>query len=137
MVRIILGIIVGFIAWSIIWVGGDAVLTSLSPGWYGAHQDATQVALANNAPFAADTTIAFIHLIRSVIASVLAGFLAAFVAGENRRSPLILGAILLLVGIMVQYMMANVLPLWYHAIFLVLLMPMTIIGAKLRTASNA
>lgn len=135
MVRIILGVIAGFIAWSIIWVGGDQVLMSLSPGWYGAHQDATALALANNAPFAADSTIAVLGLVRSFIASLLSGFLAAFVANENRRSPLILGAVLLFVGVVVQYMVANVLPLWYHVIFLLLLVPVTILGGKLKASA--
>ena len=44
MVRIILGVIAGFIAWSILWVGTDAVLMMLSTGWYGAHQEAFQLA---------------------------------------------------------------------------------------------
>src|SRR4051812_29892101 len=101
MVRIIFGVIAGFIAWSIMWVGSDQVLIS-SIGWYGEHQLAFQRAMFNKEPFEASNTILVMHLVRSVIISLISVSLAALVAGENRRSPLALGVVLLLFGIMVQ-----------------------------------
>ena len=132
MLRIILGVVVGFIAWSIVWVGSDQVLISLSPSWYGAHQLGFQAAMFNQQPFTPDTNILLMHLVRSVIVSIMAGFIAAVVAGENRRSPLALGVVLLLFGIGVQAMAWSYLPVWYHLIFLLLLIPMTILGGKLK-----
>ena len=130
--RIILGVIVGFIAWSIIWVGGNEVLASLSPGWYGAYKLQFEKAAFNNTPFEASSIMMIFHLFRSVIASLLSGFLAAFVANENRRTTMILGVILLVVGIIVQSMVWNLLPIWYHLIFLLLLIPVTIAGGYLK-----
>src|SRR5689334_11792611 len=101
MVRIILGIVVGFIVWSILWVGSDQVLHSMSRDWYGAAKDKMVLAIENKESMNLDATIALIDLVRSVIASIMAGFLAAMVAGENRKSPLILGIILLIVGVAV------------------------------------
>lgn len=133
--RIILGVIVGFIAWSILWVGGDEAIAMLSPGWYGAHKLAFEKAAFNNTPFEASPTILIIYLIRSVITSFLSGFLAAFVANENRRTTMILGVVLLIVGIGVQAMAWSLLPIWYHLAFLLLLIPVTIAGGYLKKTS--
>ncbi len=133
MVRIILGVVAGFIVWSVIWVGSDQVLMNASPDWYGSHQDRLQTAIFNEKPFPADSTILAMHLVRSVIISLMAGFLAAFVANENRKAPLALGIVLLLFGLMVQVMVWNYLPVWYHIAFLALLVPATLAGGRLRS----
>lgn len=135
MVRIVLGIIVGFVAWSVIWVGSDALLQSFSPAWWGAQKQAMELAVANNETFKTDTLISVLDLFRSVVASIMAGYLAAVVAGENRRSPLILGGILLLVGVAVQLHLWNVYPVWFHPVFWILLIPATILGAKMKSAT--
>ena len=132
MVRIILGIVVGFIVWSILWVGSDQVLISVSRGWYGAHQFEFEKALFNQTPFTADITILIMHLIRSVIISLMAGFIAAFIANENKKTNLILGVFLLAFGLFIQIMAWNYLSIWYHFLFLFLLIPVTIAGGKLR-----
>jgi heme A synthase len=132
MVRIILGIIVGFVVWSILWGGGDEVLARFFPDWYGAHQWAFEKAVVNRTGFDANPSILFIHIIRSILASLISGYIAALVANENRRTPLILGILLLLVGIVVQMYVWGLLPIWYHLVFLILLIPGTIAGAKLR-----
>jgi hypothetical protein len=134
MVRIILGVIVGFAAWSIIWVGSDALMQSFSSSWWGAQKDAMELAVANNESYRTDTLISVLDLFRSVIASIMAGFLAAVVANENRRTPLILGVILLAVGIAVQIHLWNVYPVWFHPVFWILLIPATVLGGKMRSA---
>lgn len=135
MLKIVLGVIAGFVAWSIIWVGSDQALVMASPAWYGAHQDRAYLALANSESFTADNTIMAIRLVISIVATLMSGFLAAFIAGENRRAPLVLGVILLLVGIAVQASAWNVMPVWFHVIFLALLLPMSIVGGKLKKAA--
>ena len=135
MIRIILGVIVGFIAWSIIWVGSDQVLI-ISLDWYRDHQMAFQKAVFNKEAFDPSTTVLCMNLIRSIVTSVICGFLAALVAGENRRSPLVLGIILLVVGILVEVIAWNYLPMWYHFAFLLLLIPATIVGGKLKRFSK-
>lgn len=130
--RIILGVIVGFIAWSILWVGGDEVIAMLSPDWYGVHKLAFEKAAFNKTPFETNGTILVLNLIRSMFTSLLSGYLAAFVANENRRTTLILGVLLLAVGIAVQATVWSMIPIWYHLIFLILLIPMTQAGGKLK-----
>lgn len=132
MLRIVLGVIAGFIAWSILWVGSDQLLQTFSPGWYGAHQDRVALAVVNGESFTSDTTILIIGLVRSAITSIMAGFIAAVVAGENRRSPLILGIILVIVGIAVQVHLWNVFPIWFHVIFWLMLIPLTILGGRMK-----
>ena len=132
MLRIILGVIAGFIAWSIIWLGSDQVLISSSPGWYGNHQYAFQAAMNNQTPFTPDSTILFLHLVRAAIISIMAGFLAAVIARENQRAPIILGLLLLGFGVVVQVVVWNYAPIWYHVIFLAMLIPFTVLGGRLK-----
>lgn len=132
MLKIVLGVIAGFVAWSILWVGSDQVLMMASPTWYGAHQLDFALAMANHDPFATDTTILAMHIVRAIIISIMSGFLAAFIAGENRRAPLILGVLLLLFGFMVQIITWSYQPVWYHIVFLALLIPMTLLGGNLK-----
>ena len=133
--RIILGVIVGFIAWSILWVGGDEALAKLSPDWYGTHKLAFEKAAFNGTPFEASPVMMVFHLIRSIITSLLSGFLAAVAANENRRTTMILGVLLLVVGIAVQAMAWSLMPIWYHVAFLLLLIPVTIAGGYLKKTS--
>ena len=132
MVRIILGVIAGFIAWSIIWVGSEKALSAIWPEWYGANQVAFEEAVANGGAFTADTTILLMNIVRGSIVSVISGFLAALIAGENRRSPLILVVLLVAFGLVIVAMSWSYVPLWYHIIFTSLLIPMTMVGGKLR-----
>jgi hypothetical protein len=132
MLRVILGIVAGFIAWSILWIGSDQLLIMLSPAWYGAHQAAFEKAIFNKAEFTPDNTILIMRLVISVIISIMSGFLAAVIANGNRNAPLGLGILLLAFGLFVQVMIWNYMPVWYHVVFLALLIPMTILGGRLK-----
>jgi hypothetical protein len=132
MVRVILGIAVGFIVWSVLWVGSDFVLTAISPNWYGKHHTELEAASLNKTPFMSDSVILVIALIRSAIFSIVSGSLAAPIARENAKSALGLGILLLLFGIYIQSIFWNNAPLWYHISFLFLLVPMTILGGTLK-----
>lgn len=134
MVRIILGVIVGFVVWTILWLGSDQVMINT---WkdYAVHQSNFELAFNTEAPFTPNSTYLVLNVVRSVIFSIIAGFVAAIIAGENRKTPLALGVLLFLFGLVVEIMAWNLLPIWYHAIFLILLVPMTVIGGRLRTSS--
>ncbi len=135
MARIILGAILGFIGWSIVWLGSEQVLSNIWPKWYGAHQLAFEAAVSNGGIFTADTTILLMNIVRGSIISVMCGFLAAVIAGENRRSPVILGLLLVAFGLLIVFMSWNYVPLWYHFIFTVLLIPMTILGGRVKRSA--
>lgn len=132
MLRIVLGAVAGFILWSILWVGGDAILSAISPGWWGKGSLEFRAAVENKTPYSLDSTVSLILLVKSVVISVISGFVAAIIARENAKSTLGLGILLLLFGIFIQSIYWNYMPLWYHILFLLLLIPMTILGGKLR-----
>ena len=123
MLKIILGIIGGFVVWSVLWVAGDAVLRTV----WTSYNESVKTMQINSA-------MLIVPLILSVIVSIISGYIAALIAGENTKSPLILGIILLIVGVLVQMSVWEQIPLWYHLTFLILLVPMTSLGGKLKTA---
>ena len=135
MLRMILAVIVGFLAWSIMWVGSERVLSIASPDWFGAHQIAFEKATLNKEAFTPDTTILVLNIIRGIIVTIITGFLAALISGENRRSTLILGILLVAFGLVVVVMTWQIIPLWYHVLFTLMLIPMTIVGGRLKSFS--
>ena len=135
MVRTVLGVIGGFFAWAILWFGIERILSAIWPEWFGAHQLAFQAAIEHGGQFTADTTILLMHIVSASIVSLTSGFLAALIAGENKRTPLILGVLLLAVGLLKLVMSWPYVPIWYHVIFTAILLPMTIFGGKLKTTA--
>ena len=136
MIRIVLGVIAGFFAWAIVWVGSEKVLSAIWPEGFGAHQRAFEAAVANGGQFTADTTLLLMHIVLGSIVSVMSGFLAALIAGENIRAPLVLGFLLVaFIGLPKVVLSWPLVPIWYHVIFTALLIPMTIMGDKLKTTT--
>jgi len=135
MLRIVLGVIAGFISWMIVWVGVEKILSAILPEWYGAPQLAFQNAVENGGQFTAETHLLLAHVVIGAIVSAMAGYLAALAAGENTRAPMVLGFLLLMMGLAKAYMSWPYVPLWYHVIFTAMLIPMAILGGKLRSGA--
>jgi hypothetical protein len=134
MLRIVLGVIAGFFAWLIVWVGSEKIVSAIWPA-FGAHQRAFEEVVKNGGQFTADTGALLTHIVLGSIVSVMAGSLAALIAGENTRAPLVLGFVLLALGVVKAVMSWQHVPLWYHVIFTAILLPMAIIGGKLITTT--
>lgn len=130
MVRIILGVIVGFIVWSVLWVGSDAIFSVISPDW-GKTSAEFQAAAENKTPYILSSTVLLTLLIKSFIVSVISGFIAVLIARENFKTTFGLGVLLLIFGIFIQFAYWNYMPLWYHVPFLLMLIPMAILGGKI------
>ena len=137
MKRIVLGVVAGFFAWAILWFGNEKALSAIWPDWFGAQQLAFEEALTNDGPFQPDTKFLLTHIVSGSIVSAISGFLAARIAGENKRSPLILGCLLLALGLLKAVMSWPLVPIWYHIIFTAILVPMTLIGGKFKTAAKS
>ncbi len=138
MVRIILAVIVGFLVWSILWLGSEEVLSMIFPDWFGAHQIAFNKAVFNKTPFMVeDTSILIWNVVRGSIITIISGYLAALIAGENKTSTLVLGVCLLLFGLYIVFETWTMIPVWYHALFSLMLIPLTILGGRLKTFSAA
>ena len=135
MVRIVVGVIAGFFAWAIVWVGSEKILSAIWPEGFGVHQVAFQAAIEHGGQFTADSTMLLTHIVLGSIVSVMSGFLAALIAGDNTRAPLVLGFLLLAFGVLKAIMSWPYVPIWYHVIFTALLIPMTIMGGKLKTTT--
>jgi hypothetical protein len=123
MVRSIFSILAGFVVWSVIWlVAGQGVRAAMPDAF--AEDGSTS-----------DMGVSLLMLVASVICSLAAGYVAALVArGRVLTHGLVLGIILLAVGIMVEIQYWTTMPLWYHLIFWVLLIPVAVGGAALRGA---
>ena len=134
MLRIVLGVIVGFFGWMIVWFGGEKILSAIWPA-FGVHQEQFQAVIENGGQFTADSTMLLTHVVLASIVSVISGFLAALIAGENKRAPLILGFLLLAMGMLKLVMSWSYVPIWYHVIFTVILLPMAIVGGKLKSTA--
>lgn len=121
MLRTILGVIVGFSCWSVLWVGADAILRAV---WTSYDESVRAMTFSSS--------MLVVPLVLSAIVSMVSGFIAALIAGESTKSPLILGILLLVFGIYVQIGVWDKIPLWYHLAFWILLIPMTVLGGRLR-----
>lgn len=137
MLRIAGGVIVGFIGWMAAWFGGETLLSAIRPTTFGANQRAFQSALEQGSAFTAATSLLLTHVLLASVVTLLAGFLAALVAGENRRAPLVLGCLLVAMGLLKAAFSWAYAPIWYHVIFTALLLPMAIVGGKLRAPHGA
>src|SRR6187401_1206869 len=135
MLRIVLGVIAGFFGWVILWFGGESILSAVWPT-FGANQIAFQAAIENGGQFTADTTMLVTHVVLGSIVSVISGFLAALIAGENKRAPLVFGILLLGLGLLKVVMSWPYVPVWYHVIFTAILLPMAILGGKLKNSAR-
>jgi hypothetical protein len=129
MIRKILAVIAGSALWTVLWFGCNALLKSvgLLPAFDG------------SARFNAPLPLGLL-LLSSIVFSVLAGYTTAALAGGDDRSRLgtvwVLAVLQLLFGIFAQAQFWNVLPLWYHLLFLLALVPATIVGGRLRVRTR-
>ncbi|CAN5826958.1 hypothetical protein BH11PLA1_BH11PLA1_00950 [soil metagenome] len=117
MVRGIIGVAVGFMVWTAIWLGGNAAL-------FGG------VAAAADAGKEIASTADLIGLVALGVAASLAAGATAGAIARRTRPALVLGAVLLLVGVGVQASMWRLFPLWYEAAFLAPIVPATFIGGR-------
>src|SRR5215470_6014835 len=80
------------------------------------------------------------RLTLAVIASLVAGAVAGAIAPSGRRMPWVLGATLLASFLPEHVMIWHLFPVWYHLTFLITLVPLIVLGARVtqtRTAAVA
>lgn len=116
--RSFLGILLGFILWTVLWLGGNFVIGMVFPE-----------AFPKDGEFQVSERNALLAMLAlSVVCSLGAGCAAARRAGRGARAVSILAGLLLAVGAAVEVASWKVMPVWYHAAFLALLVPMTLLG---------
>ncbi|MBE0567622.1 MAG: hypothetical protein IH621_16825 [Krumholzibacteria bacterium] len=125
MARLVAAVIAGFVLWSAVWIAAQRVVVSVVPEAFG--EDAA----------VASTGVLLLFLAVSVVGSLVSGWVAALVARESAgRAVPILAAILLGTGLVFEIGGWSLAPAWYHVLFLLLLVPATLAGARLRAAAK-
>ena len=123
--RTILAAVIGFVLWTVLWLGSNALLSVLTPTSF--REDGST-----------DSTLLIaVILLLSLLFSLIAGAVAARVTRGSATAALwTLGVALLAVGIFVQLQYWALFPLWYNLLFLILLIPGVFAGARLTHAAD-
>ena len=118
----ILSVVAGYVAWTVVFLGGSAGIRAAFASAHDADGGTSSVGLL------------LMYLTLSVLASLAAGVATAKLAPRlPMRHVWILSALLLATGIPVQLGSWTLLPVWYHLSFLVLLVPVTVLGGRWQT----
>ncbi|MGB7219420.1 MAG: hypothetical protein WBD07_11495 [Vicinamibacterales bacterium] len=120
MKRAVVGVIVGYLAWTALWLGGNALLFGAAAEVVGAGQ-----------PYTAAGPLAGVNVL-SVVCSLAAGAAAATISRARAGGTvLVMAALLLATGIVVQAGVWTLMPVWHHLTFLLLIVPAAILGGRL------
>lgn len=119
--RTIIAVLAGAAVWAVLWIGGTQAATAAFPNLLAAGQPVTH-------------TGALVGLILySLPLSALAGYVTAATAvGDRMRAVWILATLQLVLGIFAETSSWTLTPVWYHLVFLALLVPATVYGGTLR-----
>jgi len=124
--RTIIAVIAGFFAWM-------AIVTVLNLGlrlWLPGYSHAE--------PAMAFTFVMQVaRLLIAAVASLIAGGLVKWIAPLSRWAPWTVGLILLVLFVPVHISLRDKFPLWYHLTFLLSLVPLVVLGAKVAARFSA
>jgi len=121
MLRTIIAIVAGFLIWGALCVPANALVASFFPGRFE----------SDGGTF--DPAMCLVLITLSVGYSIASGYFAAIIAQQDaRRAVWGLAIVNFGVGTFVQISYWNSLPVWYHLVFLALLIPAILYGGRLR-----
>ena len=128
--RVVVGVLAGAVVWAVLWVGGTAGAQAAFPELLDPTQRLEHVG----------ALLGFIGY--SVVLSILAGYVAATMAGvadraTGMRAAWILAGLQLALGVFFEVSSWDLLPVWYHLVFLALIVPATVYGGRLRATRPA
>ncbi len=119
--RSILAVLAGAVVWAVLWLGSNATLVAVFPGQLVPNE------------YIGHTGILMTLLALCIAFSLLAGYVTGVVARTNLvKHGLALGILQLGLGIFFQAQYWQLMPLWYHLVFLTMLLPGNVYGAWLR-----
>lgn len=118
MARGVAAVLGGLIAWFLVATVGNLVLRVTWASY-------TDVETAMKFTFA----MMVARLLLGALSSLCAGFTAAWIAKRNGPAVKALAAVLVVLFIPMHYALWDKFPLWYHVVFLVSLVAMTLLGA--------
>lgn len=115
--KLVLGVLAGAVLWAVLWVGGTTGLAALVPEH-----------MAPGQPLMHPGLLALL-IAWSVVLSLLAGYTAARIG--SLRAAWWLAGLQLVLGIAIEAASWSMTPVWYHVVFLALLVPATVQGGRL------
>jgi hypothetical protein len=122
--RGILGVITGLLMWFLVATVGNMLLRFAIPGYAQAEP-----------PMNFTIAMMAARLVLGGVSSLFAGYAAAWISNANRYATLVLGILLVVLFVPVHYGLWDKFPLWYHLTFLLTLLPLTYLGAQMKTSS--
>ncbi len=121
--RRIVAVVAGALVWGVLWALGNQVLLARLP-------DVVQ----DMAAIGEHPGVLLGLIVWSVVLSVLVGYVTAAVAGvDGMKAVWALAILQLALGVFFQVSSWDILPLWYHVIFLGLIVPATLYGGRMRS----
>lgn len=125
MLRSILSVVTGVVVWGALWVAANMGMASAMPASF------------NDAGVTTEPGLLVLFVVISAGLSVLAGWLCATIAEQAlMKHVTVLALIQLAIGIFVQASAWDLMPVWYHVIFLSLVVPMHLVGGRIRLAGT-
>lgn len=119
--RTILAVLAGAVVWAVLWNAGTLGAQAAFPD-----------TLAPDRPLT-HTGVLLAYIGYSVLLSILAGFVTAAAAGAHAvTSVRWLAGLQLVLGLVFEIAFWNMTPVWYHVVFLALIVPATLYGGTLR-----
>jgi hypothetical protein len=112
-----IAIVIGYAVWTAFWLGGNAGFRALgiTPRDQASRIESSGTLLA--------------LLVLSIVASVAGGYMSGLIS-SGKASAYICAGLLLATGIAVQWGVKSLFPVWYHAAFLLLLVPVFLLGSS-------
>lgn len=124
MLRAVMGVIAGYVTWSVVWFVGNRLLFAEAAEVVGAGERYTRTGPLLGV------------LALSVVCSLAAGAVAAKISQSKGWGTVAVMAVLLLItGIVVQASVWSLMPVWYHVLFLALIIPICQVGSWLATGA--
>lgn len=118
--RAVGAVVAGAVVWAVLWIGGTRAAQRAWPTIAAPSEPVSHVGLL----------LGYIGF--SVVLSVLAGWVTAAVRGRDPMAAVWALAVLqLALGIVAEVSYWSLLPLWYHLVFLALVVPATVYGGRL------
>jgi len=121
--RSVIAVLTGAVVWAIVWFGLNQLLLVVAPGTFSVDQPITSVG-------------GLLGLwIACIVLSIVAGYLTGIVARTKEVTHAsVLGLLQLGLGIYFELQYWDLMPTWYHILFLLSLFPAHAYGGVLRRA---
>ena len=122
MIRAVAGVCAGLIVWFVVATVLNLLLRVSWPGYAESEMS-----------FTFTLGMLLTRLVLGVLSSLCAGFVATWITKGYAIGATVLGIVLIVVFIPIHYGLWDKFPVWYHVIFLGSLLPLTLLGARLKT----